>query len=62
MSRDDWARVFWCVKPDSMHKAFPPDAWTEKERRAYPHNPIASLDLCYIYADAVMRRLEENQS
>lgn len=54
MTRDNIARAIWKVKPDCLGKTFPPDVWDDKARRAYPHNPIAALDLCWIYADAVI--------
>lgn len=56
--RDDLARAIWAVKPDCQGKRFPTDRWSEKDRRAYPHNPIASLDLCLIYADAAIAVIE----
>ena len=51
--RDAIAKAIFGVKPDCQGKKWPLE--TAEQRRAYPHNPIASVDLCYIYADAVMR-------
>lgn len=65
--RDDYARAIWLKRPDCLGRPFPPDEWADKDRRAYPHNPIAALDLCWIYADAILelpvrRRRHENRS
>jgi hypothetical protein len=60
MTRDDVARAIWKVKPDCFGKPFPPDEWDDRARRAYPHNPIASLDLCYVYADAALSIIQNN--
>jgi hypothetical protein len=48
------ARAIWKVKPDCDTRPFPHDVLTPKEIRALQHNPIASLDLCFIYADAAI--------
>ena len=48
------ARAIWKVKPDCDTRPFPHDVLTPKEIRALQHNPIASLDLCFMYADAAI--------
>ena len=48
------ARAIWQKRPDCAGKPWPFDDMTEKQRRAYQHNPIAAVDLCFIYADAAI--------
>lgn len=55
--REVAAKAIWLKRPDSMGKPWPFDVMDDKERRAYPHNPIAAVDLCFIYADAVIQAL-----
>ena len=54
--REKIARAIYAVKPDCQGKPWPIE--TPEQRRAYPHNPIASVDLCYIYADAAIRIMD----
>lgn len=58
-SREEIARAIWMVKPDCDRRPFPLDALSPKEVRGLQHNPIASLDLCFIYADAVIALLPD---
>lgn len=51
--RETLARAIWAVKPDCYNKKWPLE--TDQQRRAYPHNPIASCDICFMYADAVIK-------
>lgn len=46
------ARAIWEKRPDCFGRPWPFDVITDKERRAYTHNPIAAVDLCLIYAKA----------
>lgn len=46
------ARAIYKVRPDCHGKEWP--IKTEQDRRAYPHNPIAAVDLCYAYANAAL--------
>lgn len=57
ITREDIARAIWNVKPDSggMGKPWPFDGKTPKEIRTIKHDMPASLELCFIYADAVLR-------
>ncbi len=55
--REKVARAIWAKRPDCQGKPWP--IATEEQRRAYPHNPIAAVDLCFIYAEAAMRALIE---
>lgn len=50
--REQAARAVWAKRPDCNGKPWPIE--TAEQRRAYPHNPIAAVDLCFIYADAVL--------
>jgi hypothetical protein len=61
-SRETIARAIWAVKPDCQGKPFPLDTMTPKERRGYDHNPIASLDLCFTYADAALASIPAARS
>lgn len=53
--REQVARAIWAKRPDCQGKRWPIE--TAEELRAYPHNPIAAVDLCYIYADAALEVL-----
>lgn len=55
--RETVAKAIWRKRPDVMGKPWPFDAMDAKQRRAYPHNPIAAVDLCFIYADAAIEAL-----
>jgi hypothetical protein len=55
--REKIARAIWKVRPDCANREWP--IQTPEQRRAYPHNPIAACDLCFIYADAALAALEE---
>ena len=58
--REKVARAIFRKRPDCQGKRWPIE--TDVERRAYPHNPIAAVDLCYIYADAAIEVLSnENE-
>ncbi len=46
------ARAVWAKRPDCQGKPWP--IQTPEQKRAYPHNPIAVVDLCYAYAKAVL--------
>lgn len=50
--REAIARSIWAKRPDCVAKPWPLE--TVEQRRAYPHNPIAAVDLCFIYADAAI--------
>lgn len=47
------ARAIYKVRPDCLGKPWP--IVTERDRRAYPHNPIAAVDLSYEYARAALQ-------
>lgn len=51
--RERYARAIWAVRPDCFGKPWPLE--TAEARRRYPHFPIAAVDLCFIYADAILR-------
>lgn len=46
------ARAIWAVRPDCRNKPWPLE--TAEQKRAYPHNPIAAVDLCFAYAKAAL--------
>lgn len=48
--REKIARAIWAKRPDCHGKPWPIES--AEQQRAYPHNPIAACDLCFIYADA----------
>lgn len=50
--REQIARAIYAKRPDCERRPWPVN--TDKERRAYPHNPIAAVDLSYVYADAAL--------
>lgn len=52
---DHVARSIWKRRPDVGHKPWP--LVTAEDYRAYPHNPVAAVDLCYSYAEAAMDAL-----
>lgn len=52
------ARAIWQKRPDQIGRPWPFDAMTPKERRAYDHNPIAAVDLCFIYARAAIEAIK----
>ena len=46
------ATTIWAKRPDCAGKPWPlPDAYS---KRVYKHNPIAAVDLCYVYARAAL--------
>jgi hypothetical protein len=47
------ARAIFKVRPDCQGKRWPIE--TPEQRRAYPHNPIAAVDLCFAYAKAALQ-------
>ncbi len=53
--REKVARAIWAKRPDCQGEPWPIE--TEEQRRSYPHNPIAAVDLCFIYAEAAMEAL-----
>ena len=55
--REMVARAIWAKRPDCQGKPWPMN--TPEQRRAYPHNPVAACDLCFIYADAAIAALEK---
>ena len=50
------AKAIWQKRPDCAGKVWPLD--TPISVRAYLHNPIASVDLSFIYADAAIAVLD----
>lgn len=50
--REKVARAIYAARPDCKNKPWPIE--TDEQRRAYPHNPIAAVDLSYAYADAAL--------
>lgn len=46
------ARRIWKKRPDVGHKPWP--LQTEEQKRAYPHNPICAVELCFDYARAAL--------
>lgn len=58
--RDIVARAIWMKKPDAggMNKPWPLDGKTPKEQRTFMHDPSASFELCFIYADAAIAALK----
>ena len=58
--RERIARAIWAKRPDCVGKPWPIE--TPEQARAYPHNPIAACDLCFIYADAAIAALREATS
>lgn len=55
--REQIAKAIWLKRPDCHGKQWPLE--TEEQKRAYPHNPIASIDLSFIYADAALNALND---
>ena len=53
------ARAIWAKRPDCNGKPWP--IQTEVDRRGYNHNPIAAVDLCYLYADAAIKVIKERE-
>lgn len=53
--RETVARAIYAKRPDCWNKPWPVE--TAVQRRAYPHHPIAAVDLSYIYADAAIEAL-----
>lgn len=58
--RETVAKAIWMKKPDAggMKKPWPLDGKTPKERRTFMHDPPASFELCFIYADAAIAALK----
>lgn len=54
--REAIARAIYARRPDCFGKPWPIE--TEEQKRAYPHNPIAAVDLSYHYADAAIETIE----
>lgn len=54
--REQIARAIWAKRPDCQRRPWPIE--TSEQRRAYPHNPVAACDLCYIYADAAIAAMD----
>lgn len=54
--REHVAKAIWMKKPDAgaMKKPWPLDGKSPKERRTFLHDPPASFELCFIYADAAI--------
>lgn len=50
------ARSIYAKRPDCQGKPWPLE--TEDQRRAYPHNPIAAVDLSFIYARAALSEIQ----
>lgn len=50
--RERIARAIWEKRPDQVGKPWPEST----------HYPIAARDLCYIYADAALRVINEEQA
>src|SRR5689334_562898 len=53
------AKAIWEKRPDCQGKVWPLE--TPTSVRAYLHNPVASIDLSFIYADAVLELLFNNE-
>jgi hypothetical protein len=51
------ARAIYARRPDCHQKLWPVE--TDEQRRSYPHNPIAAVDLSYDYADAALKVITE---
>lgn len=49
------ARAIFARRPDCFGKSWPVE--TDTQRRAYPHNPIAAVDLSYDYADVAIKTI-----
>ncbi len=49
---EEAAKAIWSKRPDCAGKPWPLE--TAEQKRAYPHNPIAAVDLCFIYAKAAL--------
>jgi hypothetical protein len=52
------AKAIWEKRPDSEGKTWP--LHTPTSARAYLHNPVASVDLSFLYADAALAIMKEN--
>lgn len=50
--REKVARAIYAKRPDCQGKPWP--IVTAEDARAYPHNPIAAVDLSLVYADAAI--------
>ena len=50
------ARAIYARRPDCTNKPWPVE--TPEQRRAYPHNPIAAVDLSYDYANAAINAIK----
>ena len=57
--RDRIAKAIWAKRPDCAGKPWP--LADDYSRRAYKHNPIAAVDLCYVYADAALAVMAETE-
>ena len=49
------ARAIYRKRPDCAGKPWPLE--TEDQKRAYPHNPIAAVELSFDYAKAALQEL-----
>lgn len=58
--REIVARAIWAKKPDAggMKKPWPLDGKSPKEQRTFMHDPPASFELCFIYADAAIAAIK----
>ena len=54
-ARDRIAKAIWAKRPDCAGKPWP--LADDYSKRAYKHNPIAAVDLCFAYADAAIAAL-----
>ena len=52
------AKAIWEKRPDCQGKTWPLD--TPKSVRAYLHEPIASVDPAFIYADAAIAVISDD--
>lgn len=51
------ARSIYAKRPDCQGKPWPLE--TDDQRRAYPHNPIAAVDLSFIYAAPLSQKYRQ---
>lgn len=55
--KEQIAKAIWAKRPDCAGKPWP--LADDYSKRAYKHNPIAAVDLCFIYAEAALTVMAE---
>jgi hypothetical protein len=57
VARELIAKAIWTKRPDCAGKPWP--LTDDYSKRAYKHNPIAAVDLCFVYADAALASIPD---